>query len=376
MNIFSFFSGAGFLDLGFELEGHFNVVFVNEFYKAFNNVYQFARKNMGIPAPIYGHHVENILHYVDGEHNEMLQNLIRMVEESKEHQLTGFIGGPPCPDFSVAGRNRGAEGENGRLSGTYCELICKAHPDFFLFENVKGLYRTARHRTFFEQLKQRFREHGYCMTEQLINALEYGAPQDRDRIILIGFSSEIVSSLHLSVEDGEILDFPWNDHKQYNLQEVKALPWPDTTPYHENIQTPMPEGIIENLTVLHWWQRNDVQNHPNANMFFQPRAGLYRFQTKDEGDIEKKCYKRLHRWRYSPTAAYGNNEVHIHPYLPRRISAAEALAIQSLPPEFILPPNLTLTDAFKTIGNGVPFVAANGVAATIYDYIHQHNPEI
>lgn len=376
MNIFSFFSGAGFLDLGFELEGHFNVVFVNEFHKAFNNVYQFARKNMGILAPIYGHHVENILHYVDGEHNEMLQNLIRMVEESKEHQLTGFIGGPPCPDFSVAGRNRGAEGENGRLSGTYCELICKAHPDFFLFENVKGLYRTARHRAFFEQLKQRFREHGYCMTEQLINALEYGAPQDRDRIILIGFSSEIVSSLHLSVEDGEILDFPWNSHKQYNLQEIKALPWPDTTPYQENIQTPMPEGIIENLTVLHWWQRNDVQNHPNANMFFQPRAGLYRFQTKDEGNIEKKCYKRLHRWRYSPTAAYGNNEVHIHPYLPRRISAAEALAIQSLPPEFILPPNLTLTDAFKTIGNGVPFVAANGVAATIYDYIHLHNPEI
>lgn len=376
MNIFSFFSGAGFLDLGFELEGHYNVVFVNEFHQAFNNVYQYARENMGIPGPIYGHHVENILHYVDGEHNEMMQNLIHMVEESKEHQLTGFIGGPPCPDFSVAGKNRGAEGENGRLSGTYCELICQAHPDFFLFENVKGLYRTARHRAFFEQLKHRFREHGYCMTEQLINALEYGAPQDRDRIILIGFSQETVDALHLPVNDGVLQDFPWENHKQYNLEEVKALPWPGTTPYNENLPTPMPEGIEENLTVLHWWQRNDVEHHPNANMYFQPRAGLLRFQTKDEGDIERKCYKRLHRWRYSPTAAYGNNEVHIHPFFPRRISAAEALAIQSLPPEFVLPPNITLTDAFKTIGNGVPFVAANGVAATIYDYIHQHNPEI
>jgi site-specific DNA-cytosine methylase len=50
------------------------------------------------------------------------------------------------------------------------------------------------------------------------------------------------------------------------------------------------------------------------------------FKVIDEGDDLKKSYKRLHRWRYSPTAAYGNNEVHLHPYKARRISAAEALA--------------------------------------------------
>lgn len=372
MNIFSFFSGAGFLDLGFELQGNFNVVFVNEFHQAFNYVYQYAREHMGINPPMYGHHVENILHYLDGEHPEMLEELTRLVDESKHNQLTGFIGGPPCPDFSVAGRNRGQEGENGRLSGTYCDLICETHPDFFVFENVKGLYRTARHRAFFEELKQRFVEHGYYLTEQLINAIEYGAPQDRDRIILIGFSQETVEELHLPVQEHNLLDFPWEEHKIYNLEDVKALPWPVTNPYQENVPTVMPDGIIEELTVMHWWQQNDVENHPNANMYFQPRAGLIRFQTKDEGDMERKCYKRLHRWRYSPTAAYGNNEVHIHPYLPRRISAAEALAIQSLPANFILPPDLTLTDAFKTIGNGVPFVAANGIAASISDYIQNH----
>ena len=373
MNLFSFFSGAGFLDLGFELQGDFDIVFVNEFHQAFNHVYQYAREHMGINPPIYGHHVEDILHYLDGEHPEMLEELSRLVDESKHNQLTGFIGGPPCPDFSVAGRNRGQEGENGRLSGTYCDLICETHPDFFVFENVKGLYRTARHRAFFEELKQRFIAHGYYLTEQLINAIEYGAPQDRDRIILIGFSQETVDELHLPVQEHDLLDFPWEEHKIYNLEEVKALPWPTTNPYQENVQTVMPDGIIAELTVMHWWQQNDVENHPNANMYFQPRAGLIRFQTKDEGDMERKCYKRLHRWRYSPTAAYGNNEVHIHPYLPRRISAAEALAIQSLPANFILPPDLTLTDAFKTIGNGVPFVAANGIAASISDYIQNHD---
>ena len=373
MNIFSFFAGAGFLDLGFELQGNYDIVFVNEFDKEFNRVYRYARGNMGLPEPRYGHHVEDITEYVDGEHDERLQVLINMVGESKRADLTGFIGGPPCPDFSVAGKNRGRDGENGRLSGTYAELICRALPDFFVFENVKGLYRTARHRQFFEELKQLFREHGYSLTEQLVNALEFGAPQDRDRIILIGFRQEAIDRLHLPAENGLLVNFPWEAHKIYNLNDVKQLPWPDKSPYRENAPLPMPEGIIEALTVQHWWTENDVMHHPNGNMFFQPRAGIVRFRTKDEGDVEKKCYKRLHRWRYSPTAAYGNNEVHIHPYLPRRISVAEALAIQSLPANFILPLDISLTNAFKTVGNGVPFVLANGISNSINDYINHIN---
>ena len=76
-------------------------------------------------------------------------------------------------------------------------------------------------------------------------------------------------------------------------------------------------------------------------------------QTIPEGDSNKKSYKRIHRWRYSPTVAYGNNEVHLHPYKERRLSVAEAMALQSLPKEFALPQSMTLTNCFKTIGNGV-----------------------
>ena len=369
MNIFSFFSGAGFLDLGFELEGHYNIVFVNEFHKAFNDVYQYARQKMNLPAPIYGHHVENIVYYVDGEHPEMMQNLMHFVNESKEQELTGFIGGPPCPDFSVAGKNKGKEGENGRLSQTYADLICHALPDFFLFENVKGLYSTARHRAFFEQLKKQFVENGYYLTEQLINALEFGVPQDRERIILVGVRQEIADNLNLQVEGTNLVGFPWDAHKLYNIEDIKAINWPDRNPYVEHANLPAPNGIIEELTVQHWWFLNDVMHHPNADMYFQPKAGLIRFQTTDEGDDKKKSYKRLHRWRYSPTVAYGNNEVHIHPYEARRISVAEALALQSLPREFVIPHNITLTDAFKTIGNGVPYLAAKGIANSLSDYL-------
>ena len=89
----------------------------------------------------------------------------------------------------------------------------------------------------------------------------------------------------------------------------------------------------------------------------------------------KKSYKRLHRWRYSPTAAYGNNEVHLHPYKPRRISAAEALAIQSLPKNFIIPEHISLSNMFKTIGNGVPYLAAKGLAETISVFIEKVKSE-
>lgn len=366
MNIFSFFAGAGFLDLGFEKTDGFNVVYVSEFHKPFNHIYQFARENMGLPQPKYGHHIEDVTTLL---YRKELTRLRHLVNESKKESITGFIGGPPCPDFSVAGKNRGRDGDNGKLSETYIDLICSLLPDFFLFENVKGLYRTARHRGFFEDMKARLQKNGFFLTEKLINSLEFGAAQDRDRIILIGVRRPIVKRLKLKGKDGILADFPWEKYKKYHKEKILALPWPDKAPYVEDGFIPHPDGIIDELTVQFWWDSNDVRNHPNANMFFRPKAGIHRFQTKAEGDVVKKCYKRLHRFRYSPTAAYGNNEVHIHPYKPRRISVAEALAIQSLPKDFILPEDVTLSDAFKTVGNGVPYLAAKCIAQSLHDYL-------
>ena len=97
-----------------------------------------------------------------------------------------------------------------------------------------------------------------------------------------------------------------------------------------------------------------------------------RFLSIPEGQSNGKSFKRLHRWRFSPTAAYGNNEVHLHPYKPRRISVAEALAIQSLPEQFSLPNNLPLSAKFKMVGNGVPYLLALGVAQELMEWICSH----
>jgi len=254
----------------------------------------------------------------------------------------------------------------------FVELICQHKPDFFLFENVKGLWRTKMHRAFFEELKVMLWNAGYRTSERLINSIEFGVPQDRDRIILVGFR-ETVDSARSYAMGGLSEFFPWEMHASYPGCRVFGIDWPTTKPFCEDDDLPKPGHLPSQLTVEHWFRTNDVEAHPNSVHCFKPRAGLARFKTVLEGDDSKKSYKRLHRWRYSPTACYGNNEVHLHPYKARRISVAEALAIQSAPPGFELPPTMTLSDMFKTVGNGVPVKAAYALACTIKSFIEGAN---
>lgn len=350
ISVFSFFSGIGFLDLGFE-KSKFNVVYCNEIFAPFADAYKYSREKMKISLPKYGIDVLGIDELFSTTNSKRLKSFIS--QESAQN-LTCFIGGPPCPDFSVGGKNKGEHGENGRLSRSYIDLIIKHKPDIFLFENVKGLWRTKKHREFYEGLKKDLLSSGYSLTEKLINSIQYGAPQDRDRIILIGFKTKTFDTLkHKNLSEF----FDWSHGVKYPersaflkfasiSKDVKKLP------HYE-------------LTTDFWFSKNEVKSHPNQMHCFVPRAGLAKFLVIQEGDDSRKSYKRLHRYRYSPTAAYGNNEVHIHPIEPRRISAAEALAIQSLPSNFELPSTMSLTNMFKSIGNGVPFVAAKAIAQTI-----------
>lgn len=332
------------------------------------DTYKYSREKMGIEIPEFGYHLGDVAKYLEADQVKELKTELKNAKE--KCKLVGFIGGPPCPDFSVGGKNKGREGDNGKLTKTYIDLISKIKPDFFLFENVKGLYSTVKHRVFFEEMKEKLRRSGYCITERLINALEYGAPQNRERIILIGFRTSVLKNYKVKVKNNDVLPgFNWEEHLLYSMEQIQEFPWPTENTFENNGVRECPQGVPRDLTVEYWFQKNNVISHPNAMNYFQPRAGLARFQTVAEGDDSKKSYKRPHRWRYSPTAAYGNNEVHLHPYKERRLSVAEALAIQSLPVEYEVPSELTLSDMFKTVGNGVPFLAAKGLANTIHDYV-------
>jgi DNA (cytosine-5)-methyltransferase 1 len=279
---------------------------------------------------------------------------VRIVKDVQSYgRKVGFVGGPPCPDFSIGGKQAGSEGDNGRLTDVYFDVIIGARPDFFIFENVEGLWKTKRHRKFYDEMKERAQAAGYVLHDRLINAVEYGVGQSRPRIFLVGVLNG----------DPDVA-FPWEENMTHP-KSVLELSWPQAEPFAENLTRPFPEelGIPEELTVEHWFRRNRVAFHPNARMSFVPKSS--KIAEVPEGMTDHKSFKRLHRWRYSPTACYGNNEVHLHPYLPRRISVAEALALQSMPVEFVLPADMPLSKAFKTIGNGVPFLAALGLARSV-----------
>ncbi|WP_396135683.1 DNA cytosine methyltransferase [Chamaesiphon sp. OTE_20_metabat_361] len=363
MKIFSFFAGIGFLDLGFEMAG-FDIAYVNEIEPSFLGGYQYSRSQMKLSQPEYGYDLCSAATLLEPEKAAKFRDLL--IDAKKDGSPIGFIAGPPCPDFSVGGKNRGGGGEKGKLTETYVELICRYQPDFFLFENVKGLWSTAKHRLFYDRMRLRLEQNGYLITDSLINALEYGVPQSRERAVAIGFKADLIP-MKSSQELGS--QFSWDRNKFFSIEKIQSYPWSKTDPFGENLSLTCPTGIPVNLTVQHWFEKNDVNHYPNSRHCFTPRAGLVRFLSVLEGDDSKKSYKRLHRWRYSPTACYGNNEVHLHPYQARRISVAEALAIQSLPPEFELPADMSLTDMFKSVGNGVPFLAAKGLAMTINKFL-------
>lgn len=360
VEVYSFFSGVGFLDLGFENAG-FDIAFVDEYDERFLRAYRFARRNVD-HVPRYGYSHDDVRSFLsDQKWEETFPGY-----NNRENRIVGFIGGPPCPDFSTAGRNEGEKGEHGQLTTVYVNLIIKRKPDFFILENVKGLFKTKKHKEYYDRLKRKLYRSGYSLFDSVENALEYGAPQFRERLILIGFKRETF---------GNRLKYEFGSHRVHTMEEVSNINWPDTDPFAENGVLERPAGIIEDLTVEHWFHQNDVQNHLNGNDVFNA-IRIEKFMTIPEGSSAGKSFKRLHRWRYSPTAAYGNNEVHLHPYLPRRISVAEALAIQSLPATFEIPEDLPLSAKFKMVGNGVPYLLALGVAEELYEWLNEFQPTL
>jgi len=296
----------------------------------------------------------------------------------------GFIGGPPCPDFSVGGKNKGSDGDKGKLSQVYVRRIKELQPSFFLFENVPGLFRTRKHRIFLQELMSQL-DADYVLDLSILNALDQGVPQDRERVFIIGFRRGwLRRELGLRMPSGinDVL-LRLNSHKsstQYPLPGLNGnhwFPWPENECYRDakrrynwpqqvpfGTDPPKPQGIPDELMVASYiCDLEEISRLPNGLEGFEPKSK--KFLQIAEGDDSRKSFKRLHRWRYSPAAAYGNNEVHLHPLKPRRLTVREALRIQTVPDKYALPSHMPLSHKFKTIGNGVPIKLASAVASSI-----------
>lgn len=380
--ILSFFTGLGLLDLGFHQAG-FQSIWHNEIDKHFIQGFEHGMKTYGVdgrPSKI-----QNSLSILDIGPNQILREAF---SNAVKPEVFGVIGGPPCPDFSVGGKNLGGKGERGKLSQVYTSRILELKPTFFLFENVPGLLRTTKHRGFLSGLLDQLSGH-YILDLRILNALDYGVPQDRERLFLVGLNKSWLkknkSALRQKLSANELIQnarkplppgvsqeaekhwMPWNMFRKYYNAKA-TFNWPTVDPFGESPSRPeqLPLELMVGPLIC---DQTRLSGLPNGTEAFKPYS--HRFSTVDEGDVSKKCFKRLHRWRFSPAAAYGNNEVHLHPIEPRRLSVREAMMIQTVPDDFALPENMTLSSKFKTIGNAVPVKLAEAVAKSIWSVIEQ-----
>lgn len=345
------------MDIGFEQAG-FDVVWTNELNPVFAKMFMSARAGMSIPGAKRKPPKPNGVSVADLKATQVLREAFK----GKSPSMFGIIGGPPCPDFSRGGLNGGGNGINGKLTADFVQLLCRLQPDFFVIENVPGLLQTKKHRRFLNRQIAYLRKSGNFIVDfQILNALQLGAPQDRERLFIVGFRKRLVHrALGRKPKTSERGWFPWPVNPKY--RDARQLPWPKTSPFGKTPQKP--SGIPDELMVYTYLgPHNDPANIANGRDVFQ--AHSRKFRTRREGDVKNKSFKRLHRYRFSPTAWYGNQEVHLHPWLPRRLSVREALRLQTVPDDYVLPADTTLCAKFKLICNGVPCLMARAIAEQV-----------
>ena len=161
LNIVSLFSGAGGLDLGFEKAG-FKTIYANEYDKSIWDTFEYNFKN-----------------------TKLDKRDIRKINSNEIPDCVGVIGGPPCQSWSEAGSLRGINDSRGKLFFDYIRIIKDKKPLFFVAENVSGILH-SRNAEAFNNIIQGFKEIGYNVKYQLLNAKDYNVPQDRQRVFIIG----------------------------------------------------------------------------------------------------------------------------------------------------------------------------------------------
>lgn len=363
--LISFFTGGGFLDIGFEKAG-FNTVWTNESNPVFALHYAHGmtswRKSVSNEAP------EAAITNTSSIEKLFAPEIVKQAFSGKKPALFGIIGGPPCPDFSDAGKHQGGKGLNGRLSKTFVNRITKIQPSFFVFENVSGLFKNKMHREFLKMLERKLEKNGYCLDLKILNALEMGVPQFRERLFVIGIEKNLAAKCKKRLVSAKEREwFPWPVKTKYK-NATERFNWPGIVAKGQ--KPSLPDGVPLELTVYSIFGGDNCPAQlPNGKDTFNVYSE--KFSIIKEGDTKSKSFKKLHRFKYSPTACYGNNEVHLHPWERRRLSVREAMRIQGIPDSYILPEDATLSSKFALVSNGVPVPLAYEVAKKLRKFLQR-----
>jgi DNA (cytosine-5)-methyltransferase 1 len=320
MNLISLFAGAGGLDLGFEMAG-FKVVAANEFDKSIWETYERNHK-----APL-----------IKGD--------ICKIDSDVFPECDGIIGGPPCQSWSEAGSLKGISDPRGQLFYQYIRVLKDKRPKFFLAENVKGMM-AKRHNSAVDNIVNQFHDAGYDVFIELLNASDYGVPQDRKRVFYIGFRKD----LGINYQSPE----PYKNKKTFKdaIYDLKDKAIPAMTRNKTNglaCLVPNHEYFIGDYSPI-FMSRNRVRNWDEQAFTVQASG--------------RQC--QLHPQAPKMLKVSENKNVFVEDKasLYRRLTVRECARVQGFPDEFIFHYN-DLNDAYKMIGNAVPVNLAYEVAKSI-----------
>lgn len=302
ITVISLFSGCGGMDLGFvggfDFLGQtyqktgFKIIWANEISEAACKTY---RKNLGE-------------HITQGDISEEINNLPESADV--------IIGGFPCQDISINGKMLGINGKRSSLYTYIVEAVKKVRPKVFVAENVGGLLLKANSESF-AKIMEDFGSLGYNVSCHLYHAEDYGVPQTRERVFIVG--------------------------TQKDLPEFEP-PVPTTADAPVTVKTAIEdlEDKPENKAFSHIWSKANVSGEQGNRRMVADRPG-YTIRAECHGNIQ------------------------FHYSLPRRISMREAARIQSFPDDFLFP--CGLRDTERQIGNAVPPVLGWHVANAVKSVI-------
>lgn len=342
------FAGVGGLSLGFERAG-FDVVLANENNDSIAKAYRF-------------NHPRTKLIVADIEELPLCQTF-----SEYRGNIDVVIGGPPCQGFSQKGQRKTINDERNFLFKHFVEVVDFIRPGYFFMENVPNLL-TTENGYFKEEIIQLFQSKGYAVNCAVLNASNYGVPQNRRRAIIIGkLHGKILQmplpqdkkvtiwdaisdlSYHNSGEGSECEEYRTQPDSEYqcNLRNGSKLLFNHRSTSHSAL-------AIQRLKMIPPNHGKEVL--PKEHLTRSIYSGTWTRMIKDEVSVTITT-------RFD-TPSSGK---FTHPFLDRAITVREAARIQSFPDTFRFIG--TKTSQMKQVGNAVPPLLAQAIALVILDDI-------
>lgn len=348
MNVIDLFCGAGGLSYGFEQAGFKTVlgVDINPFaLETFN-------KNHNNSKTLCGDLTS------DSFKDEIIKHL-------KGLKITGILGGPPCQGFSLKGKKLGLNDNRNYLFQEYLKIVKRIDPDFIVMENVKALISTAGG-YFFNETENQLTKLGFSVQAKILNAKEFGVPQSRERVFIIGtkyksFDFSMMTSENTITVSDAISDLHFLESGEGCFkQEYKITP-----------QSTFQKDMRKNSDSLfnHQATRHSTTAINKLKMI-RPEGNKNDLPLELHGNQKfSTTWSRLKWMQVSPTIDTRfdtpSNGCNSHPELHRAITPREAARLQSFPDNFIFYGKKT--EVCKQIGNAVPPKLAYSIAKVLYN---------